>query len=95
MDRNFSAAIWEKILSSQGAAVRLRLLFPLQSQRDVAHQPYVAAARGREGQREELQDKLLQGPSLLDGLLLSPLKCFRGRFIFNCRTLCGVSVLLK
>lgn len=95
MDRNFSAAVWEKILSLQGDALRLRLLFSLQSQRDVAHQPYVATARGGEGQREELQDKRLQGPCLLDRLLLSPLKYFRGRFIFNCRTLWGVSVLLK
>lgn len=72
MDRNFSAAIWEESLSLQGDAVRLRLLFSLQSQRDVAHQPYVATPRGREGQREELQDKRLQGPSLLDCLLSRP-----------------------
>lgn len=72
MDRTFSAAIWEESLSLQGDAVRLRLLFSLQSQRDVAHQPYVATPRGREGQREELQDKRLRGPSLLDCLLSHP-----------------------
>lgn len=37
---------------------------------------------GRDGQREGLQDKHLPVPSLLDHLLLLPLKYFQGRFIF-------------